>query len=254
MAKKGKPLERNWISSYSSTKQRPKDYVKARIDKTQQNSQCRLCSDRDKTINHIISECSEFAQESIIRYTAWWGRGSTGNHARSLNLTNKQMVCSQPIIHPRKWDAQTSLAFRNTNGSPNFGQAIVNNKKKRTCGRYRPGRLPSKIEGRRKKRYVPGPCSGIEKKLSVMKVTVMSSVIKGLELEIRTRVETIKQHYQDRSEYREESWRLEETCCDSNFIERSSAVASVKSSPTSIIIMTTIIIIIIYSLRVFRIS
>ena len=32
------------------------NHIKARIDKTQQNSKCRLCSDRDKTINHIISE------------------------------------------------------------------------------------------------------------------------------------------------------------------------------------------------------
>ena len=29
-------------------------HIKARIDKTQQNSKCRLCGDRDKTINHII--------------------------------------------------------------------------------------------------------------------------------------------------------------------------------------------------------
>ena len=28
----------------------------------QQNSKCRLCGDRDKTINHIISECSKLAQ------------------------------------------------------------------------------------------------------------------------------------------------------------------------------------------------
>ena len=34
MGKKGK-LERNWISSDSSTKQLFKDYVKARIDKTE---------------------------------------------------------------------------------------------------------------------------------------------------------------------------------------------------------------------------
>ena len=32
--------------------------IKARIDKTQQNSKCRLCSDRDEIINHIISKCS----------------------------------------------------------------------------------------------------------------------------------------------------------------------------------------------------
>ena len=34
------------------------NHIKARIDKTQQNSKCRLCVDRDETINHIIGECS----------------------------------------------------------------------------------------------------------------------------------------------------------------------------------------------------
>ena len=29
------------------------NYVKARIDKMQQNSRCKLCSDRDEMINHI---------------------------------------------------------------------------------------------------------------------------------------------------------------------------------------------------------
>ena len=32
--------------------------VKAKIDKMQQNSKCRFCSDGDKTINYIMSECS----------------------------------------------------------------------------------------------------------------------------------------------------------------------------------------------------
>ncbi len=35
------------------------NHIKARIDKTKQNSKCRLCGDRDETINHIISECSK---------------------------------------------------------------------------------------------------------------------------------------------------------------------------------------------------
>ena len=39
------------------------NYIKARIDKTQQNSKCLLCSDRDETINHTISECSKLAQK-----------------------------------------------------------------------------------------------------------------------------------------------------------------------------------------------
>ena len=35
------------------------NHIKARIDKTQQNCKCRPCSDRDETINHIITECSK---------------------------------------------------------------------------------------------------------------------------------------------------------------------------------------------------
>ena len=43
------------------------------------------------------------------------------------------MIYAQPRICPGKWDAQTSLGFWNTNGSPNFCQitrlVIVNKKK-----------------------------------------------------------------------------------------------------------------------------
>ena len=35
--------------------------LKQKIDKIQQNSKCRLCGNRDETINHIISECSKLA-------------------------------------------------------------------------------------------------------------------------------------------------------------------------------------------------
>ena len=37
------------------------NYVKAKIDKTQQNSKCRLWGDRDETINHVIRESSKLA-------------------------------------------------------------------------------------------------------------------------------------------------------------------------------------------------
>ena len=39
------------------------NHIKARIDKTQQNSKCRLCGDRDEAINLIISECSKLARK-----------------------------------------------------------------------------------------------------------------------------------------------------------------------------------------------
>ena len=39
------------------------NYVKARIDKTEQNDRYRLYGPRDETINHIISECSKLAKK-----------------------------------------------------------------------------------------------------------------------------------------------------------------------------------------------
>ena len=45
------------------------NYAKAKIDKTQQNSKCRLCDDRDETINHIMSKSSKLEQnESETRH------------------------------------------------------------------------------------------------------------------------------------------------------------------------------------------
>ena len=50
------------------------NHIKARIDKTQQNSKCRLCGDRDETINHIISECSKLAQREYKTRHDWVGK------------------------------------------------------------------------------------------------------------------------------------------------------------------------------------
>ena len=47
------------------------NHIKARIDKTQQNSKCRLCGDRDETTNHIISECSKLAQKEYKTRHDW---------------------------------------------------------------------------------------------------------------------------------------------------------------------------------------
>ena len=39
------------------------NFIKAKIGNTQQDRKCRLFSDRDETINHIISKCSKLAQK-----------------------------------------------------------------------------------------------------------------------------------------------------------------------------------------------
>ena len=41
------------------------------MNNTQQNSKCRLCGDRDETINHIISECSKLAQKEYKARHDW---------------------------------------------------------------------------------------------------------------------------------------------------------------------------------------
>ena len=55
------------------------NHIKARIDKTQHNSKCGLCGDRDETINHII--------RSIRRDTTGSARWSTGKRAGNFNST-----------------------------------------------------------------------------------------------------------------------------------------------------------------------
>ena len=50
------------------------NHVKARRDKTQENCKCRLCGDRDETINHIINECNKLAQKEYKTRHDWVGK------------------------------------------------------------------------------------------------------------------------------------------------------------------------------------
>ena len=82
------------------------------------------------------------------------------------------------------------------------------------------------------------------KKLWNMNVTVMLIVIGTLATVTKGVVQALRnikterghfkiQHYWDRLEYWEESWRFEETCCHSNDSERPSVNAGVKNSQKS---------------------
>ena len=63
------------------------NYVKAIIDKTQLDCKCRLYGDRDKMINHIMSECTKLAQMKYKsrhkRVGKVMERRSNGNWARN---------------------------------------------------------------------------------------------------------------------------------------------------------------------------
>ena len=93
MAKKGKPFKRETESVLIAAHNnaiRTND-VKARIDKMQRNSRCRLCGNRDETINHIISECSKLAQREYKTRHDWEGKVIHGGLYKKFKFghTNK---------------------------------------------------------------------------------------------------------------------------------------------------------------------
>ena len=76
------------------------NHIKARIDKTQRNSKCRLYVHRDETINQIISECSKLAQKESKTKHDWVGK----------------------VIH---WEMGKKIKFDNTNKCYMLNQAPV---------------------------------------------------------------------------------------------------------------------------------
>ena len=45
--------------------------IKAYIDKSQEQRKCRMCGERDETVNHLVSECSKRAQREYKRWHTW---------------------------------------------------------------------------------------------------------------------------------------------------------------------------------------
>ena len=75
--------------------------VKARTDNIQQNSKCRLCGDRNETINHI-SECNELAQKEFKTRHEWV------EIVQEIYIwSSEQMVYAQPSICSGEWDSKT---------------------------------------------------------------------------------------------------------------------------------------------------
>ena len=66
--------------------------LKAIIDKTRQNSKCRLCGVWDKTINHIISGCSKLVQREYRARHDWVGK-----------VIHWEMCKKYKFDHTNKW-------------------------------------------------------------------------------------------------------------------------------------------------------
>ena len=64
--------------------------VKAKIDKTQQDSKCRMCGKADESINHLLSECSKMAQKEYKRRHDWVGKKIHWEVCRKYGLETKE--------------------------------------------------------------------------------------------------------------------------------------------------------------------
>ena len=84
--------------------------MKARKDKTQQISKCRIYGDRDKMINHIISECSKLAQKEYKARHDWVGKVIHWEMCKKFKFghTNKWYMHNQHLskkkTHKLLWD------------------------------------------------------------------------------------------------------------------------------------------------------
>ena len=74
------------------------NYFKAKIDRTQQNSKCRLCGDINETINHIISKCSKLAQKEFNSIHDWVRKVNHWLLCKKFKF--EQVVYAQPRIYP----------------------------------------------------------------------------------------------------------------------------------------------------------
>ena len=81
--------------------------IKARIDKTQENSKCLLCGDRDETINHIISEFGSWSiklHDSMGRLNHWKLRKKFKfDHMNKWYMNNPASVLENET-HELRWD------------------------------------------------------------------------------------------------------------------------------------------------------
>ena len=113
------------------------NYIKARIDKTQQNSRCRFCGEGDEMISHIISECSKLIHKEYKTRHDWVGKvihwelckKLKFDHTNKLYMHNTTSVLENETYKLLKdFEIQTDHLI-----SARRPDLIIINKKVRTC-------------------------------------------------------------------------------------------------------------------------
>ena len=165
------------------------NHIKARIDKTQQNSKCRLCSDRDETINHIISECSKLAQKESKTRHDWVGKVIHWEMCKKFKFDNTNkwyMHNPAPVLENNRYKLQWDFDLHTDHliSVRRRDLILINNKKKKKKKKrtYKivdfavPPDYRIKLkECEKKDKYLD--IAGELKKLWSMKVTIIPIVI-----------------------------------------------------------------------------
>ena len=73
------------------------NYIKAKIDNTLKNSESTSCSDRDETVNHIISKCSILAQKEFKTRHDWVGKVIHQELCKRLKFINTNQNMSKKM-------------------------------------------------------------------------------------------------------------------------------------------------------------
>ena len=108
------------------------NHIKTRIDKTQQNGKCRLCGDRDETINHI-SECSKLAQKEYKARHDWeMYKKFQFEHTNKWYMHNPAPVLENDT-HKLLWDFDIQTDHLIPARRPDLIIINKKKKKKRTC-------------------------------------------------------------------------------------------------------------------------
>ena len=102
----------------------------------QQNSRCRLCGNRDETINHIIRKCIKFAQKEYKTKQDWVGKGIHWELCKKFNFdhTNKWHMHNPKSVkenemHKILWDLEIQTDHLISARRPD--QIVNKNKEKR---------------------------------------------------------------------------------------------------------------------------
>ena len=141
------------------------NYINARTEKTQQNSEFKLCGDREETVNRKISERNKWVQGKYKNRQEWVGMVIYWELCKEFEFDSKNkryMHMPESVLENemnkilRDYEMQTDLLI--TVRWPDL--VIVIKRKQKLPNRWlsSPVRPQSKIKRNRKERWVPRSC------------------------------------------------------------------------------------------------